>query len=167
MAINKLNKNFVSEQVLTSSEMNQITKKIDEIVDGVNTNASNIPDVSGFITTSQADGKYQPKGQYATTTQLNTKADKIAVESVSESTKQLQPNKYYVFGEVATLTITLAAGESNKLAEYMFEFTSGTTPTTLTDIDGVEWKGDTIEANKIYQASISRGIGILIGRTKA
>lgn len=79
MAINKLNKNFVSEQVLTSSEMNQITKKIDEIVDGVNTNASNIPDVSGFITTSQADSKYQPKGQYATTTQLNAKADKVAV----------------------------------------------------------------------------------------
>lgn len=103
----------------------------------------------------------------ATKTELNTKANKVSTENVSEATKELQPNKYYIFGEVTTLTITLAAGEKNILAEYMFEFTSGTTPTTLTDIDGVEWKGDTIEANKVYQASISRGIGILIGRAKA
>lgn len=160
MAIDKLNKTFVPEQVLEAEELNLITGKVDEIID-------NIPDVSGFITETKADGKYQPKGSYATTTQLNAKADKVVVESVTETTKELQPNKYYVFGEVATLIITLAAGESGKLAEYMFEFTSGTTPTTLTDIDGVEWKGDTIEANKIYQASISRGIGILIGRAKA
>ena len=50
------------------------------------------------------------------------------------------------------------------ISEYMFEFTSGTTPTVITPIDGVEWRGDTIEANKVYQASIVRGIGILVGR---
>lgn len=160
MAIDKLNKTFVTEQVLEAEELNLITGKVDEIID-------NIPDVSGFITETKADGKYQLKGSYATTTQLNAKADKIVVESVTETTKELQPNKYYVFGEVATLTVTLAVGEENKLAEYMFEFTSGTTPTTITEIAGVEWKGDTIEANKVYQASISRGIGILIGRAKA
>lgn len=33
-----------------------------------------------------------------------------------------------------------------------------------TPIDGVKWRGDTIEANKVYQASIVRGIGILVGR---
>lgn len=126
-----------------------------------------IPDVSGFITQQQADGYYQPKGSYATTTQLADKADKVSTENVSEDTKEIQPNRYYIFGEKASLTITLAAGEEGKLAEYMFEFTSGTNPTTITDIEGVEWKGDTIEANKVYQASISRGIGILIGRAKA
>lgn len=35
---------------------------------------SDIPDVSGFITKPQADGYYQPKGSYATTTQLADKA---------------------------------------------------------------------------------------------
>nr|DAO36383.1 MAG TPA: hypothetical protein [Bacteriophage sp.] len=45
MAINKLNKTFISEQVLQATEMNQISQKIDELVDGVNTNANNIPDV--------------------------------------------------------------------------------------------------------------------------
>lgn len=151
MAINKLNKTFISEQVLQATEMNQISQKIDELVDGVNTNANNIPDV----------------GQLATKTELSSKANKVSVENVSENTKELQPNKYYIFGEMETLTLTLAAGEENKLSEYMFEFTSGTTPTVITEIAGVEWKGDTIEADKVYQASISRGIGILIGRAKA
>lgn len=86
------------------------------------------------------------------------------IENTTESTKELQANTYYVFGEVETLTLTLAAEENWMISEYMFEFTSGTTPTVITPIDGVEWRGDTIEANKVYQASIVRGIGILVGK---
>lgn len=123
-----------------------------------------IPDVSGFITSSQADEKYQPKGTYATTTELSKKADKTATENVAEDTKELQPNKYYIFGEVATLTITLAAGEENVLAEYMFEFTSGTTPTTLSLPEGIKWIGEsTIEASKTYQVSIVNNIAVMGG----
>lgn len=123
-----------------------------------------IPDVSGFITSSQAEEKYQPKGTYVTTTELSKKADKIATENVAEDTKELQPNKYYIFGEVATLTITLAAGEENVLAEYMFEFTSGTTPTTLSLPEGIKWIGEsTIEASKTYQVSIVNNIAVMGG----
>lgn len=123
-----------------------------------------IPNVSGFITSSQADAKYQPKGNYATTTELSKKADKTATENVAEATKELQPNKYYIFGEVATLTITLAAGEENVLAEYMFEFTSGTTPTTLSLPEGIKWIGEsTIEASKTYQVSIVNNIAVMGG----
>lgn len=148
MAINKLNKTFISEQVLQATEMNQISQKIDELVDGVNTNANNIPDV----------------GQLATKTELSSKANKVPVENVSENTKELQPNKYYIFGEMETLTLTLAAGEENKLSEYMFEFTSGTTPTTLTLPESVKWMGNnTIEASKTYQVSIVNNIAVLGG----
>lgn len=195
MAINKLNKTFISEQILTASEMNQISQKIDELVNGVNTNKDSIPDVSGLATQTELNNKLDTatynseKTNFATKTELNTKlntstyntdkatfalktelsskADRIVTESISDTTTEIQPNKYYIFGEVETLTLTLAGAEENKLTEYMFEFTSGTTPTKITDIAGVEWKGDTIEANKVYQASISRGIGILIGRAKA
>lgn len=148
MAINKLNKTFISEQVLQATEMNQISQKIDELVDGVNTNANNIPDV----------------GQLATKTELSSKANKVSVENVSENTKELQPNKYYIFGEMETLTLTLATGEENKLSEYMFEFTSGTTPTTLTLPESVKWMGNnTIEASKTYQVSIVNNIAVLGG----
>lgn len=97
---------------------------------------------------------------------LNEKIEGLTTktEATTESTKELQANTYYVFGEVETLTLTLAAGEDNVMPEYMFEFTSGATPTVITPIEGVEWRGDAIEANKVYQASIVRGIGILVGR---
>nr|DAX15141.1 MAG TPA: hypothetical protein [Bacteriophage sp.] len=63
-----------------------------------------------------------------------------------------------------TLTLTLAAGEENKLYEYMFEFTSGTTPTTLTLPESVKWIGsNTIEASKTYQVSIVNNIAVLGG----
>ena len=161
----------IPEEYVTDDELSRVL--------GGYATSEEIPDVSGFLTETRADGKYQPIGNYAlkseipdtsqlaTKTELSAKADKVSTENVSETTKELQPNKYYIFGEVETLTLTLAEGEENKLAEYMFEFTSGTTPTTITEIAGVEWIGDTIEANKVYQASISRGIGILIGRAKA
>lgn len=44
---------IITEQILTADEMNQITGKIDELVDGVNTNSTNIPDVSEFVTTAE------------------------------------------------------------------------------------------------------------------
>lgn len=72
-------------------------------------------------------------------------------------TKELQPNTFYKFGECSSLTITLAAGKSGILNEYMFEFISGSTPTTLTDIPNIKWQnGDKLvtEANCTYRVSI-------------
>lgn len=46
MALNKLNKTFVSQQALTASEMNQLSSKIDEIVTVVNQQESSIAEVS-------------------------------------------------------------------------------------------------------------------------
>lgn len=104
------------------------------------------------------------KANFASKTELNTKADKVSVEQVSEATKELQANKYYKFGEVATLTITLAEGEENKLSEYMFEFTSGSTPTTLNLPESVKWIGEhNIEASKTYQVSIVNNLAVMGG----
>ena len=123
-----------------------------------------IPDVSGFITETDADKKYQTKGDYALKSDLTNKADNVATENVSEDTKELQPNRYYIFGEVANLTITLVSGEFGKLSEYMFEFTSGTTPTTLNLPESVKWIGDnTIEASKTYQVSIVNNLAVMGG----
>ena len=155
---NKVDDNDIAD-MLTRTEAAEIYQPVGDYA-----NSEDIPDVSGFITSSQADAKYQPKGNYVTTTELSKKADKIATENVAEATKELQPNKYYIFGEVATLTITLAAGEGNVLAEYMFEFTSGTTPTKLSLPESIKWIGEsTIEASKTYQVSIVNNIAVMGG----
>lgn len=88
----------------------------------------------------------------------------VKVEQVSESSKELQPNIYYIFGEVAELTITLATEESNILSEYMFQFTSGSTATILSLPETIKWIGDnTIESNKTYQVSIINNLAVLGG----
>lgn len=94
---------------------------------------------------------------------INLKADKIEViESTNET--ELQPNKYYKWDEVASLSLTLGAPIDGILNEYMFEFVSGATPTTLTLPDTIKWESTpSIEANKKYQCSIVNNIGILVG----
>lgn len=62
--IHKLNKTFVSDQVLKSEEMNAITGKIDELVDGVNSSLKEVP--ATYLTVEQANQNYQPKGEYLT-----------------------------------------------------------------------------------------------------
>lgn len=86
------------------------------------------------------------------------------VESTS-STQEIQSNKFYKFGEVSSLNITLAAiTDTSVLNEYMFEFTSGSTATTLTLPNTIRWlETPSIEANKTYQCSIVNDIGILVG----
>lgn len=82
-------------------------------------------------------------------------------------TKRLSPNTYYEFGKCTKLTITLAAEISGIRNEYMFEFVSGSTATTLSLPASVSWMGGktpTIEANKTYQCSIVNNIAVIGGK---
>lgn len=47
-------------------------------------------DPENFYTKEEADGRFQPKGSYATTAQLNTKADQTALEALEERVKALE-----------------------------------------------------------------------------
>lgn len=96
---------------------------------------------------------------------ISGKANKISVVQTSTSTIEINPNTFYKFGEVSSLNITLAEiTDTTQLNEYMFEFVSGATATTLTLPDTIKWlETPTIEANKIYQCSIVDNIGVLLG----
>ena len=98
-------------------------------------------------------------GQYAEF----AKPTKVESGGSGSITKQIKPNTFYKFGEVTNLTISFAAEESYILNEYMFEFVSGTTPTTLSLPESVKWSGGsapTIEANKTYQVSIVNNLAV-------
>lgn len=96
---------------------------------------------------------------------ISGKANKISVVQISASTIEINPNTFYKFGEVASLNITLASITDNTIYnEFMFEFISGATATTLTLPSSVKWlETPTIESNKTYQCSIVNNIGILVG----
>ena len=89
----------------------------------------------------------------------------VEVVESTTTTLEIEPNKFYKFGEETELNITLAEiTDTTQLNEHMFEFISGATATTLTLPSSVKWlETPTIEANKIYQCSIVDNIGVLLG----
>ena len=94
----------------------------------------------------------------------NVYQTQIINHGTSDTIFTLTPNKYHIWGEVSSLTLTLGSGVSGYLSEYMFEFQSGSTPTTLTLPNTVEWPSTpTIEANKRYQVSIVSNIALMVG----
>lgn len=81
----------------------------------------------------------------------------------SNTTFTLQPNTFYVWGTVTTLTLTLGSEVLGVANEYVFQFTSGSTATTLSLPSSIKWQEDlTIEANKTYQVSILNGFATVL-----
>ena len=81
----------------------------------------------------------------------------------TDTTVTLEPNKLYVFPEMASLTVTLAEpSDTNVSNEYHFFFTSGATATTLT-LNDVLSDAYSIEANMKYEVSILEGVAYIKG----
>ncbi len=77
----------------------------------------------------------------------------------ADTTSALDPNKLYVFPEMASLTITLNTPSNANIAnEYHFCFDSGSTATVLTlPATILQPDGFTVEANMHYEISILEG----------
>lgn len=85
-------------------------------------------------------------------------------KGTSDTTFTIEPNKVYIWDEVSSLDITLGTGSTTTANHYFFQFTSGSTATTLALPDTVIYIGShTIEKNKKYQVSILNDIAILGG----
>lgn len=99
-------------------------------------------------------GPVGPKGEAG---KVELSIDKIQ----SADNGEINANIFYDFGLVSDLSLTFIEGDSDKVNEYMFSFTSGATPTVLTLPANVQWANElTIEANKRYEISIVDNIGL-------
>ena len=79
----------------------------------------------------------------------------------ADTTFTLTPNTFHVWDEVASLTLALGSEQSGVANEFVFQFTSGSTPTSLTLPDDIKWANDsapTIAENMIYQISVLNGL---------
>lgn len=78
----------------------------------------------------------------------------------------LTPNVMHVWGEVESLSLSLAPNPDEEfIAEYSFQFSTPTNKATIFSISGVKWVDGyipTIQAGKLYQGSIVNGVAILI-----
>lgn len=119
----------------------------------------------------------QPKGDYAlrkdipsvqglaSETYVNQQIAKncgIKVVSHTATTATIQPNVLNVWGEVASLNLSFAEGKEGKVNEYLVQFTSGATATTLVLPDTIQWmSAPNVQANKTYQLSVVNNLGII------
>lgn len=89
---------------------------------------------------------------------------KVINKGTSDTTLSINPNILYVWGKVSALTLQLLPGEEDTYNNYMFQFESGDTPTTITINPAVEWAEPlNIKANTKYQVSILNNIGLIVG----
>lgn len=81
----------------------------------------------------------------------------------SDTTFTLTPNTFHVWDEVASLTLDFGSETSGVANEFLFQFTSGATATSLTLPDDIKWTEElVIEANRIYQVSILKGLASVL-----
>ena len=85
------------------------------------------------------------KGESGITTQVN--------HGTADTTFTLPSNQYHTWGEVAALTLTLAAEEAGVVNEYHFSFDSGDTATTLSIPESVQ-TDIVVEPGMHYECSI-------------
>lgn len=129
-----------------------ISGKQDKLISGTNIKTINGESVlgSGDITISSgASSSAYPEVNHGT----------------GDTTFTLTPNIFHVWDEVASLTLNFGSGISGVANEYLFQFTSGPTATSLTLPDDIKWANDnapTIEANMIYQVSILKGLASVL-----
>lgn len=79
------------------------------------------------------------------------------------TTYSIEPNVFYIWEMVDQLDLTLIEPKNNSIYnEYMFEFKSGNTATTLILPNNIKWvKTPSIDVNNTYQCSIVNNIGII------
>lgn len=78
----------------------------------------------------------------------------------------MDPNKFYVFPECLSLDIHFNPMVDESITnEYLFQFTSGSEPTSLSLPDDIKWVGGnipTISENKIYQISVLNNLAVCL-----
>ena len=129
-----------------------ISGKQDKLISGTNIKTINGESVlgSGDITISSgASSSAYPEVNHGT----------------GDTTFTLTPNTFHVWDKVTSLTLNFGNETSGVANEYLFQFTSGPTATSLTLPNSIKWvngSAPTIAKNMIYQVSILKGLaGVL------
>lgn len=153
----KLNQCITSSTASTTyATKTSLNNKQDNLVSGANIKTINGESIlgSGNIVISGGGSSNGDSGAYA---EVN--------HGTGDTTFTLTPNTFHVWDEVASLDLSFAEENAGVANEYLFQFTSGSTATTLTLPDGLKWVNDTpptIAENMIYQISVLKGLASVL-----
>lgn len=175
-SINELLKTIESNEYVISSSLNDLNTRIldnkeelDQLSNDIEENEEIVATALNDLNTRIIDLNTLIDEANQQLSTLETKFEnskiKIVNNGTNNTTISIDPNKLYVWGTVSSLTITLATPTDNTIVnEYMFEFTSGSTATTLSLPSTIQWQEEPqIEANMRYQVSIVNNMGLIVG----
>ena len=135
----------------------QIAAKQDKLVSGTNIKTINGESILGEGNIVIEGGGGSSSGSSGAYAEVN--------HGTSDTTFTLTPNTFHVWDEVASLDLSFGSETSGVANEYLFQFTSGATATTLTLPSDIKWANDsapTIAENMIYQISVLKGLASVL-----
>lgn len=143
----------------TYATKTSLGNKQDKLVSGTSIKTINGESIlgSGNITIEGGSGGGSSSGGSGAYAEVN--------HGTGDTTFALTPNTFHVWEEVASLDLSFAEETAGVANEYLFRFTSGATPTTLSLPDGLQWANGneiSISANKTYEISITEGLGVWV-----
>lgn len=111
------------------------------------------------LTITYGGKEYTYDGSEAITITIETGGIERIEKLSTDTAVTLEPNKLYIFPEMASLTYTLAEPADASVAnEYHFVFKSGSTATELVHPSTVNVGSFSVESNKVYEVSILEGL---------
>jgi hypothetical protein len=151
--------------------INLLSKFLDKIRALIPTKTSELINDNGFITSYTETDPTVPTWAKAANKPTYTAAEvgaepavtEVTVSTAGAVTQAIDPGKLYHFtGALSALTLTLNAAATGQIAQYHFDFDSGSTPPTVTLPNGVTMQGGTFspEASKHYEVDILNNYGV-------
>lgn len=146
------------------SELVAYVKSNKSLIDAITTSKVSVSDIIDNLTTNVSNKPLSAAQGVALKALIDaipkTSTEMKRIEKLSTDTAvELEPNKLYIFPEMAELAITLAEPSDTGIAnEYHVVFQSGSTPTFLTIPSAIKLPSEfTVEANNVYRLSILEG----------
>lgn len=106
------------------------------------------------LTITYGGQSYEYDGSEAIAITIETGGIERIEKLSTDTTVTLEPNKLYIFPEMASLTYTIGEGTG----EVHFIFKSGATATRVVHPSNVNIGSFTVESNKVYEVSILEGL---------
>lgn len=155
---------YTSASIVIVSEVSERIQRNKSLIDAITTSKINVSDIIDNLTTNVSNKPLSAAQGVALKALIDdipkTSTGMERIEKLSTDTAvELEPNKLYIFPEMAELAITLAEPSDTGIAnEYHVVFQSGSTPTAFMIPSAINLPSEfAVEANNVYRISILEG----------
>lgn len=142
-----------TEQKVKNVKVKNVSKYTESKFPTIPTVPTTLPNPNA-LTITYGGQSYEYDGSEAIAITIETGGIERIEKLSTDTTVTLEPNKLYIFPEMASLTYTIGEGTG----EVHFIFKSGATATRVVHPSNVNIGSFSVESNKVYEVSILEGL---------